>query len=907
MKKIITLLRFVKTVCFKLILAIIFTLFGNSMNIVAQTTVNIDGTGVGRTFEGEGVLSGGGGNTKLLKDYPEPYRSQILDYLFKPYFGASYNELKVEIGGDINSTSGTEPSHARTLAENANPVMTRGYETWLIDQAKQRNPGLTLYGLEWGAPGWIGNMWSQNNANYLVSYIKGLKSVWGYDMDYIAGNQNESFNGTSTQAVNYIVNILRPTLNANGLSNVKIIAPDILSNDWSFADQLSGNTALKNAIGAVGYHYVGTTTTTSAQNCGLPIWESEGWTGIGDWAGARSLAKEMNLNYINGKMTKTDVWHLINSQYDNANWAHSGIMEANSPWSGYYVVSPAVWAAAHTNQFAQPGWKYLDSGCGITTKGSSYVTFMNPVDKNYSIVVVANDTLNESINFTLSGGLPASAVHVWKSNSTAQFIQQSDIKVSAGKFTINLEAGSIYSITTTTGQQKGNAGIIPVAGSFGDNYSENFESYDAGATPKYLYDISGAFDVESKDTKVLRQVITGSNLEWNVWGGNPPTNAFTEFGDLNWKNYDFSADALIESTGVACIYGRVGLPFPAGGNHSNYSGYRLSIHETGSWKLCYGDFSSFETASDVVLSSGTISPFSANGWHNLKLSFNGTTIKAYIDNIQKDSITDTEKCSGMAGLGSGWNNAQFDNLIVTAGAAGNNESIVSGGIYSISNNNSGKVLSPLGASTASGVNIVQVTNTGSTSQQWLFTDLGTGYWSIKNVASGMSMDISGASTTDGAKNIQYPYSGATNQQWQIIATGCYSNIENRNSGELLDITGASTTENAQDIQWPSNGGSNQQWSFNLLKSPVDGIIPVNKQSDITIYPNPLIGGQLTINGLSGKSTICIVNISGNIVKEQEVSDQQSIQININMIPGIYFVKVMEAKRSSINKLVVGVN
>lgn len=86
------------------------------------------------------MISGGGGNTKLLIDYPEPYRSDILDYLFKPNFGASFQELKIEIGGDINSTSGTEPSHARTRAENANPNMTRGYETWLINEAKSETP-----------------------------------------------------------------------------------------------------------------------------------------------------------------------------------------------------------------------------------------------------------------------------------------------------------------------------------------------------------------------------------------------------------------------------------------------------------------------------------------------------------------------------------------------------------------------------------------------------------------------------------------------------------------------------------------------------------------------------------------------------------------------------------------------
>ena len=32
-----------------------------------------------------------------LRDYSEPYHSQIVDYLFKPQFGASLDIIKVEI------------------------------------------------------------------------------------------------------------------------------------------------------------------------------------------------------------------------------------------------------------------------------------------------------------------------------------------------------------------------------------------------------------------------------------------------------------------------------------------------------------------------------------------------------------------------------------------------------------------------------------------------------------------------------------------------------------------------------------------------------------------------------------------------------------------------------------------
>ena len=63
-----------------------------------ETSISISGTDAGRVFEGIGVVSAGG-NTNLLMDYPEPYRSDILDYLFKPKFGAGFQHLKVEIGG----------------------------------------------------------------------------------------------------------------------------------------------------------------------------------------------------------------------------------------------------------------------------------------------------------------------------------------------------------------------------------------------------------------------------------------------------------------------------------------------------------------------------------------------------------------------------------------------------------------------------------------------------------------------------------------------------------------------------------------------------------------------------------------------------------------------------------------
>jgi len=157
-----------------------------------QTSIELRRTDTGRVFDGIGAISGGGGNSRLLIDYPAKQRSQILDYLFKPGYGASLQILKLEIGGDANSTDGSEPSveHERGVI-NCNA----GYEFWLAEQAKLRNPAIKLYGLAWAAPGWIGhgNFWSPEMIQYLMTWM-GCARSHGLTIDYLGGWNEKGFN-----------------------------------------------------------------------------------------------------------------------------------------------------------------------------------------------------------------------------------------------------------------------------------------------------------------------------------------------------------------------------------------------------------------------------------------------------------------------------------------------------------------------------------------------------------------------------------------------------------------------------------------------------------------------------------------------------------------------------------------
>ena len=605
-------------------------------------TITLDGRREGRVFEGIGACSAGA-SSRLLMDYAEPYRGQILDFLFKPNYGAGFQHLKVEIGGDVNSTDGCEPSHRHMRTDEH---YNRGYEWWLMEEARKRNPDVILDCLEWGAPGWIGNgkFYSQDNADYMVTFIKGAKAAHGLDINYV-GIWNETPYDAEW------IKLLRQTLDRRDLKDVKIVAAEEI-NQWTIVEAMKKDAVLARAIHAVGVHYPKYNSTPAARECGKPIWSSEDGPWKGTWDGAKALAKMYNRNYITGKMTKTVIWSPVTSYYDNLPLPGSGVMKANTPWSGYYEVQPALWATAHTTQFAKPGWKYVESGgCGYLPNGGSYVTLKSPNESDYSMIVETVDsTESQKVTFQMAGGLSNSTVHVWRTNATEEFIRLNDVTPQNGAFTIPFDGGCIYSLTTTEGQTKG-AAASPSAAPFPMPDRDDFESYAPGTTPKYFSDQAGIFEIAKRndgDGNCLRQVIDKKGIEWHDHL-NPYPETF--LGSTDWRDYEVSADALIEKSGFVSLFGRVGT-IPQ--NAKPPKGYWLKVGHSGDWELL---------ASTATISSGKV-PFSADSWHTLRLRFAKTAIKAFVDNKQIADVEDRTFSSGMVGVGCGWHTAQFDNLSV---------------------------------------------------------------------------------------------------------------------------------------------------------------------------------------------------------------------------------------------------
>ncbi len=634
------------------------------------TSIQINGTSAGRLFDGVGGLSGGGGTSRLLYDYPAQQQSDILDYLFKPNYGASLHILKVEIGGDTNSTNGAEASHMRSRTDQN---YHSGYEWWLMGQAKARNPNIKFYGLEWGAPGWFQAssdidskhpFWSHDNITYIVNWIKGAQSVHGLHIDYIGGWNESGYNKTWYED-------LKRALTSNGLTT-KIVASDEVG--WAVATDMKNDAAFNNSIDILGTHYPvidSRLPTADALSLNKPLWASESGSQQYD-KGAGALAHNLNRNYVAGKMTADINWSLIASWYSTLPFAGDGLMRADQPWSGSYYVGKSIWAMAHTAQFAQPGWQYLDSACGWlggSSSNGSYVTLKSTNGKDYSTIIeTIGVSSSQTVNFSVTGGLSTGMVHVWASNfssssASAYFVHQQDITPSNGAYSLTVQPGYVYSLTTTTGQSKGTA-TSPASKGLALPYAESFESYATGALAHYFSDLAGAFETAAagggRSGKSYRQVITTAPI---VWHSGSPTPPLTVVGDPGWSNYKVSVDILLEQAGYVELLGNLVSQVRLGGAAV---GYHLRVTNTGAWTLFKEANSSSNTIVDTTLASGTTS-IGLNTWHTLSLVLKSGTVQALIDGKSVAAVSDSTYTSGqVALLVSKWVNAQFDNVSVVA-------------------------------------------------------------------------------------------------------------------------------------------------------------------------------------------------------------------------------------------------
>lgn len=475
-------------------------------------------------------MSGGGGGTRLLADYPRKQREEIYDLLFKPQWGASLHVLKVEVGCDGDTTQGAEQTHMRTQDDASPTAFSRGYENELMLEARLRNPSIHLSGLEWGVPAWVvassggSSIFTQENQDYLVAWIKGLQRQYNgtITIDSLGVAYNErGYNKT------WIIQ-MKERLVAEGLGNVSTIAADLCcGSQYSIANDMRNDPKLRGAVDIIGTHCPGPlngqySPDPAMLDLGKPFWNTEQHFGVPDgnpagcydWEAFVGTAQVLNRNYVDAKHVSVLMWTPIYSWYDWLAYPGKGLFSANQPWSGYYNASgnTPLWALAHTTQFTQPGWRFLGASFNCSAVGSpcgslggnagdgyagSYVAYGSPDNVHLTLVIETfGATGATAFSIELRGAWATKTWFTWTSKHGATFIRDSD-PLSGSHLSIVVPANELWTLTTVPGGRKGTDGVtVPEPKPFPLYPKPFFEDFDAlseDSLAPYFSDMNGAF------------------------------------------------------------------------------------------------------------------------------------------------------------------------------------------------------------------------------------------------------------------------------------------------------------------------------------------------------------------------------------------------------------------------------
>lgn len=644
-------------------------------------------------WRGAGMVSANN-SSRLMLDYksqsPNSYW-KIMELTFGKS-GLCVSHLKVEMGSDVNSSSGTEPCIMRSAEEK--PDITRGAGFQLAADAKKINPNLTLDMLWWSEPRWVSDSENVFEARYewYKRTLIAAYEAYGLKFDYVSAVQNER--DADLEWVKYLAASLRGEKNCPyDFSKIKIVGGEEVCT-WNFADNMLQDSELMEAVDVIGSHYTSRSTENAqviANEIGKELWFSEASSpmayaegarrfnksGLSGINGALDIANRVIAMYPQGKMTLHEYQPVISAYYDGVCYCHKSLITACQPFNGSFVLENGFYTTLHFSQFIPKGWRFIKNACycdgvaggdghAMVEAKFSYLTAVSPNFKDYSIVIT--NTLQQPIkySFTVNGiNTKNKPLNVWETRGESDmsksldsnfFVKKGIISILTNdkltKFDIAIQPMSIVTITTL--EPKFNKPIQNSANDiFALPYRDDFRYsdkpanflHDRGGAPLYTTDQGGAFEVKNG---ALVQQIT-QEMRANEWGYTPePT---TTLGDDRWFDYSVSADVeFAPSDDPKSSYVGIGLRHILACDAM--SGYSLRLYESKNWQLIYDD---------SIIASGFVP-----GFGRLILSIQHDLLRAYVGNQLVIEYRVPSSLSiagaGRAALYSSYNKNSFKNL-----------------------------------------------------------------------------------------------------------------------------------------------------------------------------------------------------------------------------------------------------
>lgn len=620
-----------------------------------------------KLYRGFGMVSANN-TSRLLIDYklehPRRYR-EILNLVFGEN-GLDICHLKLEMGSDINSSSGTEPCTMRSETEPAD--VRRGAGFILASDAKKIKPDLTLDLLYWSEPKWVTDSKDVFAARYkwYKDTLNAAYKEFRLKFDYVSPNRNER--AVEPEWIKYFSEKLKSETDClYDFSKIKIVAADEEGN-WQIADLMLKDEKLLSAVDVIGSHYTShcsENTRLLSDKYGKEVWFSEGCppmsysrgtsrfdgSGLGGINGVLDIADRIIAMYPCGCMNMYEFQPVAAACYDGITYGYKQLISAKEPWSGYFSIDNGFYMALHFSLFIKKSWVLADSACfcdgekggdghAVVNAKNSFLTAYDPKTNDYSLII-CNSSDKEKTYYINVNGLEKAALplNLWETRGCENkpfeenlnfdenyFKYRGEIQPERSgkgyKLQISVKPCSLVTLSTLDVQRPEFAPlkseILPLPYYDDFNYNEKRLTLTP-STPKYTTDQGGAFEiVDYMGKKALMQKIT-YDTKAEEWGATPLP--VTCFGDDRWFNYSVSVDVLLEASNrPEENFAGVGLRYSSACR--GISGYSLLLYQSGKMLVRKNEYEAC---------SGAIEGIDMSKPHNLKISAYYDRIEFFID------------------------------------------------------------------------------------------------------------------------------------------------------------------------------------------------------------------------------------------------------------------------------------
>jgi hypothetical protein len=89
-----------------------------------------------------------------------------------------------------------------------------------------------------------------------------------------------------------------------------------------------------------------------------------------------------------------------------------------------------------------------------------------------------------------------------------------------------------------------------------------------------------------------------------------------------------------------------------------------------------------------------------------------------------------------------------------------------------------------------------------------------------------------------------------------------------------------------------------------ISNQIVGINDIEPEPEVSIYPNPLTGSNLIVEGVDAYNSIQVFDLQGRLHYENQTDNVSKLSLHLELTPGVYLIQLKSNQNTSLHKKLI---